>query len=134
MSGREDKKAAFLTQWNRFGLKGYEFVPEHKVLRYRIDWALPDLKVGIEVDGGTRGFMQKFKDGRPPQYRQTGGHNSGEGYLHDRMRDLALLAEGWTVIRLTTQMLEDKADPDLTISMVAKVIHRARVQSSGSQP
>ena len=118
-----DKKGMFITQWRRFAKerRDQEWVPLHKLRGYELDWAIPDLKVAVEIDGGTRGFTQVLKNGTTV-FRQTGGHNSGAGYEHDRWRDLSLAADGWVTLRLTTQMLEDAGDPINAVEKVAQVI------------
>jgi len=51
---------------------------------YRIDLAWPDLRVGVEVDG--------FQP-----------HSSYAAFHDDRRRDLALQAEGWRVLHVTSE-------------------------------
>ena len=68
----------------------YQFHPTRK---WRFDTAIPVLRIGFEMDGiiGGRG----------------GGHQRRQGYLRDREKDLAALARGWVVVRVTSQQIDD---------------------------
>lgn len=55
-------------------------VPQYKVGRYRIDYALPRQKIGIELDGQL-------------------SHSSVDAIAHDRFRQRALEKAGWRIIR-----------------------------------
>ena len=57
----------------------------------RVDFAYPDAKLAIEVDG--------FKY-----------HSDHGAFDNDRLRDARLKAVGWTAIRATTRFLEDPTD------------------------
>jgi predicted transcriptional regulator of viral defense system len=65
-----------------------EAVPEYEVRTAlgtfvaRVDFAYPELKLAIEVDG-------------------LEAHSSIDAFRHDRARQNALVAEGWTVLRFT---------------------------------
>src|SRR3990167_3771703 len=57
-----DKKWAFLTHWRRFAPKRFpEPIGENGEHRfalsegrqYRLDWAWPDIKIGVEIDCGS---------------------------------------------------------------------------------
>lgn len=64
----------------------------HPVRRWRFDWAWPDSKLAVEVDGG--------------QWVRGGGrHNSDK----DREKLNAAAVEGWRVLRFSGGML--KRDP-----------------------
>lgn len=64
---------------------------QHKILRYRVDFFLPQLKVVLEVDGKLHDFSQK----------------------KDSNRDVAILSElnstekGWEIVRIPTKYLEE---------------------------
>lgn len=57
---------------------------------YRFDFAWPEQKIAVEVDGGTW---------------RKGAHSSGAGIARDRMKDESALRLGWTVYRCTTEMV-----------------------------
>lgn len=71
-------------------VREHRFHPER---RWRFDFAWPDLKVALEIEGGT--FMRK------------GGHTTGVGYYGDAQKynEAALL--GWLVLRVTPHMVRD---------------------------
>jgi very-short-patch-repair endonuclease len=56
--------------------------PQHKVGRYRLDFAIPDKKIAIEIDGHE--YHKK-------KYQRT----------HDAQRDRWLFGQGWNVLRFT---------------------------------
>jgi hypothetical protein len=61
---------------------------------WRFDWAwlmlLSGKNLALELDGGTW-----IKGG--------GGHNTGQGYQDDRIKDAEAMCLGWRVLRVTTQ-------------------------------
>lgn len=99
-------------------LQVYEIAPpdlveEHVFLpgrRFRFDFAIPRLKIGMEVEGGV------FAGDRAGQLDVVGGklvsrpggksrHTTGAGYTRDAEKyNLAALA-GWLVLRFTSPML-----------------------------
>src|SRR5438309_1871690 len=68
-------------------------VPEfkfHPSRRWRIDWAFPEQRVALEVEGGV----------------WTGGrHVRGSGYLKDLEKYNELAARGWRLVRTTPDTL-----------------------------
>lgn len=66
----------------------YYFTNERK---FRIDFAIPDHKIAIEVDGGV--WMKKS------------GHNTGQGIIRDQEKTSLLSAYGWSVIRVIPKNL-----------------------------
>lgn len=95
----------------------------HPTRDYRADFAYPDPRTMllVEVDGGLnvgrRNRSQQAMDAQldaltalaglaPLKRQRQGGHNSAEGYEHDRIRDAEALALGWTVLRVTPAMIE----------------------------
>lgn len=72
----ENLAALRLHQW------GHRPSPQHRVGRYRIDFAFPGVKVAIEVDG-------------PHHHRPDVAHR-------DALRDAELRAKGWVVLRVNT--------------------------------
>jgi very-short-patch-repair endonuclease len=74
-----------------------EPVPEFRFApprRWRIDWAWPDQRVGLEVDGGV------WVGGR---------HTRGAGWLQDTEKLNAAAALGWRMLRCTPQQLASGA-------------------------
>ena len=70
-------------------------VPEyrfHDTRRWRFDYAWPERKIALEVEGGT------WKGGR---------HTSGKGYRNDCIKYNTAAADGWIVIRATSDMVKD---------------------------
>ena len=74
----EGKTELFLKEYT----PNVEWVKEHPVGKYRIDFALPSVKLAIEVDGHE-------------------WHSSKERRTHDAKRDRWLVRQGWTVMRFT---------------------------------
>jgi very-short-patch-repair endonuclease len=99
-SDLEDKAAWVLSQ----AFKASEVKQQHSVGRYRIDFAWPDVKVALEVDGWH--------------------HRSPDGAAHDAQRDAALRAEGWIVLRV-----DDRNGAEVMheqIVRVCRVVHGLR--------
>jgi hypothetical protein len=72
----------------------------HPVRKWRIDWAWPDYRVGLEVDGGI------WHNGR---------HTRGAGWLKDSEKLNCAAALGWRMLRVTPAQLHDLT----TITLVA---------------
>lgn len=60
--------------------------------RFRTDFAYPALGIAVECEGGT------WRNGR---------HTRGGGYQQDCLKYSLMAIEGWTVIRVTREMIED---------------------------
>lgn len=72
--------------------------------RFRLDFAWPDERVGLELQGGV------YSRGR---------HVRGAGYTKDvEKMNLAILL-GWRVLQATGEMIRD--DPRLLVEMIASV-------------
>jgi very-short-patch-repair endonuclease len=67
----------------------YRFSPPR---RWRFDYAWPDRRIALEIEGGT------YNGGR---------HVRGKGYEADCEKYNAAALAGWTVLRVTTAMLND---------------------------
>jgi very-short-patch-repair endonuclease len=77
----------FLIRWD-----GPDFVTEHRfhpVRKWRFDYAWPDSKVAMEVDGAIFGGKS--------------GHNTGVGIARDAEKSNAAVELGWRLIRLTAK-------------------------------
>lgn len=66
-------------------VKEYRF---HDVRKWRFDYAFPDQKVAVEVDGAV------WTQGR---------HNRGAGYVADLEKLNTAVSMGWLVLRITTE-------------------------------
>ena len=72
---------------------GCEIKPEHIFYpgrKWRIDFAIVDLKIGIEIEGGV------FSGGR---------HTRGAGFIADTEKYNAAATLGWVILRFTPQDL-----------------------------
>ena len=88
-----DLEASFDYHWRILG--GPELTPEYRFddeYRSRFDRAHVASRVAIEVDGGTH---------------NGGRHVRGAGYTDDCIKYNRATAQGWAVLRLTTDMLRD---------------------------
>lgn len=89
---------------------GLNFIREyrfHPVRRWRFDFAFPDHKIAVEVEGGTW---------------VRGAHVRGKHYRSDCEKYLEAAILGWTVLRFTSDMLRD--NPLWPIESVYKIIGR----------
>lgn len=73
---------------------------------WRLDFAWPERKVAVELEGGT------WVGGR---------HNRGSGFEEDAVKYNAAVLRGWCILRYTTTML--KNDPAGCIDQVRRLIH-----------
>jgi very-short-patch-repair endonuclease len=100
--------------WNAYGrlrppdLEG--LVTQHDVLggKYRIDFALPDEKIGIEVDGYAY-------------------HSDPFTFTQDRQRQREIEEDGWRFIRFSGK--EVRADPQLCLIQTARLVRVFRGES-----
>lgn len=76
----------------------------HPKRRWRFDFAWPDLKVAVEVEGGI------WRGGR---------HQTPSGYRADCEKYNAATLLGWRVLRLTDQ---DLSNPQQTIDLLWQVL------------
>ncbi len=60
--------------------------------RWRTDFAWPDRKLLVEVDGG--------------QFMKKGGHTSITGFERDREKDAEAMLLGYRVLRVTAKMIK----------------------------
>lgn len=80
-------------------------VRQHRLGRYRLDYAWPDARVAVEVDG-------------------YGPHSSREAFQDDRARQNVLVLAGWTVLRFTWADLRDR--PDAVAAAVRRALGASR--------
>jgi len=67
-----------------------EYYFAYPKFKYRFDYAIPSLKVAIEVEGGVYIY---------------GRHNKPAGYEEDCIKYSLAAAMGWTVLRFTTRQI-----------------------------
>jgi very-short-patch-repair endonuclease len=94
MSGFSDGEAALI--WALHATRGM-LMPECEVdfapgRKWRFDFAWPERKLAVEVEGGT------WSGGR---------HTRGDGFERDCEKYNAAALLGWTVLRFTTAMVDD---------------------------
>jgi len=69
----------------------------HEVRKFRLDWAWPEHKLGLEVDGGV----------------WTGGaHGRGTGIVRDQEKTNLAATEGWRILRVMPSTLATDATID----------------------
>lgn len=67
----------------------------HPVRKWRFDYAIPDLKIAIEIEGAV------FQQGR---------HTRGVGYIKDMEKYNTAVKMGWKVLRYTPQQINNIVD------------------------
>ena len=85
---------------------GCKVVSEHKfheTRKWRLDFAIIDLKIGIEIEGGVW---------------SGGAHTRGKGFIEDMEKYNAAGTLGWVILRFTPQDLNKIA----TFETVKKVV------------
>jgi len=93
-------KVLFENAWRM--LRGPAMLTEYQFHRprlWRFDYAEPQARVAIEIEGGT--FI-------------TGRHVRGRAYSGDCTKYNQAALDGWTVFRLTTDMVEEAPVQNLT--------------------
>lgn len=75
------------------GLSGFESeFKYHPTRKFRFDWAWPELKLAMEIEGGI------FSGGR---------HTRGAGFLKDLEKYNFAIEYGWSVLRYDTKTVQD---------------------------
>lgn len=96
VSAHEEKLAKLLTKL------GYKFVrelrfdkpnAEGKSRKWRFDFAMPDYKIALEVEGGTWGRSR---------------HTSSTGFAKDCEKYNAATKQGWQVYRLVPALIKEE--------------------------
>jgi very-short-patch-repair endonuclease len=92
-------------EYKKNGLITYPVIAQYPVrfgsTEYPIDFALPNLKIGIEADGETF-------------------HSSPKQMAHDKERDMKLAQAGWTILRFKDTEIEEKGER--VMSAIVKTI------------
>lgn len=84
-------------------VKEYRF---HPVRRWRFDYAIPDKKIAIEIDGGVWNY---------------GRHNRASGYVADMEKFNAAASMGWVVLKFTPQQQYTRGAFDLIAKTIKQV-------------
>ena len=74
---------------------GCKVASEHKfhdMRKWRLDFAIIDLKIGIEIEGGVW---------------SCGAHTRGKGFIEDMEKYNAAVTFGWVILRFTPQDLNN---------------------------
>lgn len=81
-----------------------EEFPFDPVRKWRFDFAWPELKIALEVEGGTERYAT---DSLGQRHLVGGRHNRPRGYEADLEKYNAATLAGWRVLRATTAMVLD---------------------------
>lgn len=75
----------------------------HPTRKWRIDYGYPDLKIGLEYEGGTFGIGKACRAcGR----RQPGRHATGTGHLADCEKYNEAALAGWLLLRVNDKSIQ----------------------------
>lgn len=101
MSSHLERKFALLWKAHDGPLPLRHEVPFHPTRKWRFDFAHHTARVAIEIEGGTW---------------SRGAHNRGRGYAEDCEKYNAAVLLGWSVFRLTSDMLtKDHLQPIMSL-------------------
>lgn len=103
---------------------GYRFVTEYKFhpkRRWRLDYALPELGIAIEVEGGRYKQTTYINKSGRIVVRTGGRHNTAEGFKNDMEKYNELAALGWLLVRTTPEELLSQN----TLEIVLKCINNS---------
>ena len=108
LNSRTQLEDGFLTVWRCVFNAKYP-LPEreyrfHESRRWRLDFAWPEFKLGVEIQGG--------------QWRQRGAHVGGYALQRDCEKSNALTEADWHIFTYTTQHIVDAPVP--CVEQVAK--------------
>jgi hypothetical protein len=73
--------------------------------KWRFDYAWPDHKIALEIEGAVFGRLITTADGK--KIRAGGRHSTGAGLQADAFKYNRAAILGWLVIRATTTMVRD---------------------------
>lgn len=96
-------------------VKELEFCPGRK---WRFDYALPEVKIAIEVEGGV--FKKRHYQTKDGTFITTTGgrHNSATGFLGDMEKYNSATVLGWRLIRV----IPDELITNKTIDLIRQTI------------
>ncbi len=121
MTANSDKSGLFIYAWRALApddvQAAIEWIPEYAFnkphTKHRFDWALPDRKIALEVDGANR--MVRWSE-KAQKHVAVGAHTQDKDY--DKLNHAA--AYGWIVFRFSVQQLE--TDPAACIALVLRAL------------
>lgn len=119
--------------------KEFMFHPKRK---WRFDFAIPEIKVAIELEGGNAGNIvicnhchrkvgRRLKNGKYTLVRSGGRHNSITGYRNDCEKYNAAASLGWTVFRYTTDMITK--NPAQVIDDIKQYLNQREQNENGKE-
>lgn len=91
----------------------------HPVRLFRFDFALPHLKIAIEVEGGVFG-------------RAKSRHTTGSGYTRDCVKYNLAAAEGWRVLRFTGPLVTSGEAVRTAVDVIKALEHARAEQEKGA--
>lgn len=106
---------AFAGYWVQLGGDARLLVQQYPFRRWKFDFAILELKILIEIDGGT-------------WTRGKSSHNWGPGIRRQCLKQNAAVAEGWRPFRYTADMLTQKEAP-IQIGALLKLVQRELKQN-----
>lgn len=113
-SSRLEQAVLIIYERNEWPKPRQEYI-FHPTRKWRIDFAHPEVKLAIEVEGGTWGQPIRCQNcgvlvrrGRAI-VRAAGRHNSAAGMTKDAEKYNAMAIGGWTLIRVTSEMVRNGA-------------------------
>lgn len=95
-----ENRVAFLL--HRYKLRPQQVLQQHRIGRFRVDFAVPDIQFVVEADGWW--------------------HRSPDGAARDAERDAWLRSQGWLVFRVDDR---DGESLETQVARVAHLIHLA---------
>lgn len=96
-----------LGRWPMWNLNTTLLVPQFKIGRYYVDFALPDLKLAVEIDG------RKY-------------HSERDVFVRDRQRQRVIEKAGWRVVRFAA--LETLNDPAACLMELHEIVSTMRMK------
>lgn len=104
---RNAKDAFTLLLRQRIGVECVKEYRFHPTRQWRFDYAIPDLRIAIEIDGGI------WINGR---------HNRASGYLGDMEKFNAAATLGWVVLKFTPQEQYSQKTLELITQTIANKV------------
>ena len=102
-----EREYSFIEAWETDFQERYAKSKRSK--RYRLDFAHPNSRTGIEIQGGV------YNRGR---------HVTGSGYERDCRKYNLAFTSGWTIFLLTSQMAKDSTWHSLIASHISSRLHQ----------
>ena len=115
----ERQLLAQLIQYCNNGIIRYQIVPQYAVkfgnIEYPIDFAIPNLRIGIEADG------EAF-------------HSNEKQIIHDKERDMKLSQAGWTILRFKDREIEEQVERVMTTVVKTIMQKEQNIENLKEQP